>query len=117
MVVGCIQYDVSHSKEDNFKQIEAALEKMKCDVVVLPELCLCGYLFPNQQELLKISGRKSSATTVLLTARCLNSIKTSLVQKSFPSSMGSTTEGGFFSPLPLQKRGAAHPLQRGYAAP
>lgn len=55
MVVGYIQYDVSHSKEDNFKQIQAALDKMKCDVVVLPELCLCGYLYPNQQELLKVS--------------------------------------------------------------
>lgn len=52
MKAGYIQYDVVHSKEDNFRIIEDALQTMHCDIVVLPELSLCGYLFNSRDELL-----------------------------------------------------------------
>lgn len=52
MVVGYIQYNVGHNKQKNFEKIEASLQKMNCDLVVLPELSLCGYLFHDQNELL-----------------------------------------------------------------
>ena len=52
MVVGYIQYGVDHNKQKNFEKIESSLQKMNCDLVVLPELSLCGYLFHDQKELL-----------------------------------------------------------------
>lgn len=45
MKVGYIQYDVKHDREENFRIIQKYLEKRECDLVVLPELCVCGYLF------------------------------------------------------------------------
>lgn len=53
MRVGYIQYDVKHDKETNIQLIESYLQKSSCDLVVLPELCLCGYLFENRQALEK----------------------------------------------------------------
>ena len=52
MKVGYIQYDVKHDREENFRIIQKYLEKRECDLVVLPELCVCGYLFENKKELM-----------------------------------------------------------------
>lgn len=51
MKAGFIQYDVVHDREENFRRIEEALRALSCDLVVLPELCLCGYLFADAQAL------------------------------------------------------------------
>ena len=53
MKVGYLQYDVKHSCEENFEIIEKYLEKADCDIVLLPELSLCGYLFKSREELEK----------------------------------------------------------------
>lgn len=51
MKAGYIQYDVKHDREENFRHIEQCLKQLDCDVVVLPELCVCGYLFESRAEL------------------------------------------------------------------
>lgn len=51
MKLGFIQFDVTHNKQENFKIIERHLSKMDCDLVVLPELSTCGYLFESKNAL------------------------------------------------------------------
>lgn len=51
MKVGFIQFDVKKNFEINFNIIEKHLENLKCDLIVLPELTLSGYLFKNKEEL------------------------------------------------------------------
>lgn len=52
MKVGYLQYDVTHNAQKNINCIKRYLEQNKCDVIVLPELSLCGYLFKNRQTLI-----------------------------------------------------------------
>lgn len=51
MKVGFIQFDVKKNFEINFNIIEKHLENLKCDLIVLPELALSGYLFKDKEEL------------------------------------------------------------------
>ena len=51
MKVGFIQYDVVHDREENFRIIEEALAGLCCDIVVLPELCLSGYVYAGSKDL------------------------------------------------------------------
>lgn len=51
MKVGILQFDVSHQKEENFKVIISALKKKNAELLVLPELSLCGYLFETRDDL------------------------------------------------------------------
>ena len=51
MKIAFLQYDVHHDKERNFQLIQQHLDMLTCDLLVLPELSLCGYLFKNQDEL------------------------------------------------------------------
>lgn len=51
MKVGFIQFDVKHNQQENIDKIEKFLKKLHCDIVILPELCLCGYLFDSQEAL------------------------------------------------------------------
>ncbi len=53
MKVGYIQYDVSHRREENFRVIQHHLEQSEADLVVLPELATCGYLFESRKALEK----------------------------------------------------------------
>ena len=55
MKAGYLQYDVSRDRETNLRLIEATLPSMRCDLVVLPELCLCGYLFSDRKALASIA--------------------------------------------------------------
>ncbi len=55
MKAAYIQFDVKHEKADNLRSIEQHLKNFDGDLVVLPELCICGYLFPNQGSLLNIA--------------------------------------------------------------
>ena len=64
MRVGFIQFDVKHNKEENFKTIEQSLSQMDCELVVLPELSLCGYLFEDKEELKKSAESISVSTSV-----------------------------------------------------
>ena len=51
MRVGFLQYDVSHNIDENFRYLETNLSKQNCELLLLPELSLCGYLFQNREAL------------------------------------------------------------------
>jgi len=53
MKVGFLQYDVVHNTEKNFDYIISTLQKQNCELLILPELSLCGYLFNNRNALLE----------------------------------------------------------------
>ncbi|MGI5895157.1 MAG: carbon-nitrogen hydrolase family protein [Candidatus Merdivicinus sp.] len=55
MKVGYIQYDVQRNLEQNLTRIEQGLAELRADLVVLPELCTCGYLFENVEKLRKVA--------------------------------------------------------------
>lgn len=52
MRVGLFQYDVMHNANQNFTYLENHLLQRKGDIIILPELSMCGYLFGNRKELL-----------------------------------------------------------------
>lgn len=64
MRVGYIQYNVKRNLDENFKIIKYYLNKMDCDIVVLPELCLCGYLFESKEELMSVAETAPTSITV-----------------------------------------------------
>ena len=52
MRVGFLQYDVTHNINQNINHLKLCLEQQKLDIIVLPELSMCGYLFESRQQLL-----------------------------------------------------------------
>lgn len=52
MRVGLLQYDVMHDAKQNLNCLKTYLLQRKGDIVILPELSMCGYLFENRKELL-----------------------------------------------------------------
>lgn len=48
---GIIQWDVQRRMEENLHQVEHGLQTTALDVAVLPEMCLCGYLFQDAAHL------------------------------------------------------------------
>lgn len=73
MRVGYIQYDVRRNPEENYAYVRNALPKMDCDVVVLPELCVSGYLFGSKADLLRaaepVPEGPTTRTMLALSAR------------------------------------------------
>ena len=65
MKVGYIQFDVKHDKNENFRCIEHYLENFDSELVVLPELCICGYLFPNKKALLDAAEKVPCGVSTL----------------------------------------------------
>lgn len=55
MRVSAIQYDVKHNTDENIKTINRLTENFDGNILVLPELCMSGYLFENRAELIKYS--------------------------------------------------------------
>lgn len=53
MEIGYIQFDVQHEREQNYAVVEKHLGELDCDLVILPELSTCGYVFPNRETLLE----------------------------------------------------------------
>lgn len=51
MQVGFLQYDVSHVLSENLDRLTRCLEQNPCDLLLLPELSLCGYLFEDRRQL------------------------------------------------------------------
>lgn len=51
MEIGLLQYDVLRDREANLQKAEAFLEKNQCDLLLLPELSMCGYLFESRKAL------------------------------------------------------------------
>lgn len=43
--------------ETNYETIRRHLNELTCDILVLPELCTCGYLFDHREQLLKRAER------------------------------------------------------------
>lgn len=50
MRAGFFQYDVGRVWEENKRKIEQALKEQNLELIVLPELCSCGYLFESKEE-------------------------------------------------------------------
>lgn len=55
MQAAIFQYDVVHDAMQNLSKVQAALQNNHCDLLLLPELSMCGYLFSNRKELLNCS--------------------------------------------------------------
>lgn len=51
MRVGIFQYHVMHDVNYNLDRLKVHLQQQKCEVVVLPELSMCGYLFESRSQL------------------------------------------------------------------
>lgn len=51
MRAGFFQYDVAHDRHLNLCHLKRVLEQCQCELLVLPELSLCGYLFGTRQQL------------------------------------------------------------------
>ena len=52
MRIGFYQFAPHHGKKElNLKRVESALQQTNADLVVLPEMCLTGYLFGSRAEL------------------------------------------------------------------
>ena len=51
MRASILQYDITHDVNQNLERLEVYLRQQECDIVVLPELSVCGYLFQNRKEL------------------------------------------------------------------
>ena len=64
MKVGYCQYDVKRDREENLRLLESLLPTMKCDLIVLPELCLGGYLFTDEETLARQSERVPDGPSV-----------------------------------------------------
>lgn len=64
MKVGYIQFDVSHNVTENLALIERHLASISCDLVVLPELCTCGYLFEDKKALARCAQPVPNGDTV-----------------------------------------------------
>lgn len=52
MRVGLLQYDAKHDEKENLNCLKNYLLQRKGDIVILPELSMCGYLFKSRKELL-----------------------------------------------------------------
>lgn len=52
MRVGFLQYDVMHDMHQNLNRLKSYLQQNTCEVIILPELSMCGYLFESRSELL-----------------------------------------------------------------
>lgn len=53
--IGYIQFDVSHDIARNIACVAHELEHMRADLIVLPELCMCGYLFADRTQLRSVA--------------------------------------------------------------
>lgn len=53
MRIGFFQFcPTLHDKADNLRRIRQALERVEADLIVLPEMCTTGYLFPSKEALI-----------------------------------------------------------------
>ena len=55
MKTGILQFDVTHNPSENIKLLKSYLGKNRCELVLLPELSMCGYLFQSRNQLMDIS--------------------------------------------------------------
>lgn len=52
MKTGILQFDVTHDPDENIKLLKSYLGKNRCELVLLPELSMCGYLFQSREQLM-----------------------------------------------------------------
>lgn len=64
MKIGYLQYDVARDKEKNYRLIEKEIAKKEFDLVVLPELSVCGYTFADKAALEKAAEKVPEGRTV-----------------------------------------------------
>lgn len=85
MKAGYIQFDVSHDREKNLRYIQRQMRNFHGDLAVLPELCMCGYLFPDRDALMDAAEEVPSGPTTRamaeLSAECGCTIVFGLAEK------------------------------------
>lgn len=64
MKAGFLQYAVKRNKEENLEQIERWIHGSGCDLVVLPELCLSGYLYESPEALARAAEQVPDGPSV-----------------------------------------------------
>lgn len=50
-----VQYNISKNRDDNIRKITKLIKNVNANIIVLPELADCGYLFDNKDELINNS--------------------------------------------------------------
>lgn len=63
MRVSFLQYNISHDANENLDRLKFYLQQQKCEIIILPELSLCGYLFESRKELLSCAETVPSGTS------------------------------------------------------
>lgn len=63
-----MQYDVSHVLSENLDRLTRCLEQNPCDLLLLPELSLCGYLFEDRHQLAACAQEVPAGPAVLAVA-------------------------------------------------
>lgn len=80
MRVSLFQFTPEHGRiAANLARIQAALARVETDLVVLPELCLSGYLFRNRAELCACAEPVPSGPSVTALSRLCRSRRLNLV--------------------------------------
>lgn len=73
MRAGFFQYDVAHDRHLNLCHLKRVLEQCQCELLVLPELSLCGYLFETRQKLSCFAENVPfGPSTQEILSRCIN---------------------------------------------
>lgn len=89
MRAGFFQYDVAHDKKQNIDRLKRCLETHSCDVIALPELSMCGYLFETREQLLScaepVPAGESTQTMLALSEQYACTIIFGLVEKEHHS--------------------------------
>lgn len=85
MQVGFLQYDVTHDLQHNLDRLTSCLEQSPCDLLVLPELSLCGYLFTDRRQLSDqaepVPHGPACQAVIELSRRCGHTILFGLAEK------------------------------------
>ena len=87
----------------NLDHIARALSEVHADLIVLPELCTTGYLFPSRSEVARLSEPVPTGPTCEAMARLSQNTKTAIVwgmpvlcgQRIFNSAVMVTPQGRF----------------------
>ena len=51
MRTGFLQFDVNRDRETNIERKQNLISGQDCDIIVLPEISSCGYLFDDREHL------------------------------------------------------------------
>ena len=100
MRVGFLQCNVVHNREENICRVRDCLSKQDCDLLVLPELSVCGYLFPDRKALYECAEEipTGGATCQMIATVYKGNIIKNLIMdcQSYTKYRPNKTTGGIF---------------------